>query len=117
MARAQCVDDFYSGYEVEPGAAVNGKLTLGENIADIGGLKQSHAAYKLWESRHGAPEPLLEELTDEQLLFVAWGQIWCTLMSPERARLQVTTDPHTPGAVPRLGAGIPHSGFRGGVRL
>jgi endothelin-converting enzyme/putative endopeptidase len=96
MSQAQCVDDVYSRYEVEPGAAVNGKLTLGENIADIGGLKQSHAAYKLWESRHGAPEPLLEQLTDEQLLFVAWGQIWCTLMSPERARLQVTTDPHTP---------------------
>ena len=90
------MDDFFSLYEVEPGAAVNGKLTLGENIADIGGLKQGHAAYKLWESRHGTPEPLLEELTDEQLLFVAWGQIWCTLMSPERARLQVTTDPHTP---------------------
>jgi len=96
MAQAECVDEFFSGYEVEPGAPVNGKLTLGENIADIGGLKQSHAAYKLWESRHGTPEPLLEELTDEQLLFVAWGQIWCTLMSPEAARLQVTTDPHTP---------------------
>jgi len=96
MAQAQCVDDFYAQYEVEPGAAVNGKLTLGENIADIGGLKQSHAAYKLWEARHGTPEPLLEELTDEQLLFVSWGQIWCTLMSPEQARLQVTTDPHSP---------------------
>jgi predicted metalloendopeptidase len=96
MTQAQCVDDFYSNYEVEPGAAVNGSLTLGENIADIGGLKQSHAAYKLWEARHGTPEPLLEKVTDEQLLFVSWGQIWCTLMSPEHARLQVTTDPHSP---------------------
>jgi putative endopeptidase len=96
MAQAQCVDDFYSEYEVEHGAPVNGSLTLGENIADIGGVKKSHEAYKLWEARHGTPEPLLEELTDEQLLFVAWGQVWCTLMSPEQARLQVTTDPHSP---------------------
>jgi predicted metalloendopeptidase len=103
MAQAACVDEFFSGYEVEPGAAVNGKLTLGENIADIGGLKQSHAAYKRWESRHGTPEPLLEEITDEQLLFVAWGQIWCTLMTPEYARLQVTTDPHTPAQFRVLG--------------
>ena len=103
MAQAQCVDDFYAQYEVEPGAPVNGKLTLGENIADIGGLKQSHAAYKLGEARHGTPEQLLEELTDEQLLFVSWGQIWCTLMSPEQARLQVTTDPHSPAQFRVLG--------------
>jgi len=96
IAQAQCVDDFFSNYEVAPGANVNGQLTLGENIADIGGLKQGYDAYKLWEARHGAPEPLLEELTDEQLLFVSWGQIWCTLMSEEQARLQVTTDPHSP---------------------
>jgi predicted metalloendopeptidase len=92
---AQCVDDFYSNYEVA-GATVNGRLTLGENLADIGGLKTSHAAYKLWEDRRGAPEPLLDELTNEQLLFVSWGQIWCTQMSEEQARMQVTTDPHTP---------------------
>jgi predicted metalloendopeptidase len=59
-------------------------------------LKTSHAAYKLWEERHGTPEPLLDEITDEQLLFVAWGQTWCTLQSEEQARLQVTTDPHSP---------------------
>lgn len=94
--QAACVEKYYSGLEVEPGLNVNGKLTLGENIADIGGLKQSHAAYKLWEQRHGAPEPIVEGLTNEQLIFVAWGQNWCTVMSPELARLQVTTDPHTP---------------------
>jgi len=95
-ARAQCVDDFYSEYEVEPGAPVNGKLTLGENIADIGGLKASYQAYKAWEARHGEPEPIVEGLTNDQLLFVAWGQVWCTLQTPEQARLQVTTDPHSP---------------------
>jgi predicted metalloendopeptidase len=94
--QAECVDQYYSAYEIEPGVAVNGKLTLGENIADIGGLKQGYAAYKLWEGRHGAPEPAVEGLTNEQLLFVSWAQVWCTVMSPEAARLQVTTDPHSP---------------------
>jgi predicted metalloendopeptidase len=96
-AQAQCVDDLYSGYEVEPGVKVNGKLTLGENIADIGGLKQAYMAYKLWKERHGAPEPTVEGLTSEQLFFVAWGQVWCTLASPEIERVQVTADPHSPG--------------------
>ncbi len=94
--QAECVDRYYSAYEIEPGVAVNGKLTLGENIADIGGLKQGYAAYKLWEGRHGVPEPAVEGLTNEQLLFVSWAQVWCTVMSPEQARLQVTTDPHSP---------------------
>jgi predicted metalloendopeptidase len=96
-AQAQCIDDFYSGYEIEPGVKVNGKLTLGENIADIGGLKQAHMAYKLWEERHGTPEAVVEGLTSDQLFFVAWGQVWCTLASPEIERVQVTTDPHSPG--------------------
>ncbi len=95
-AQAKCVDDFYAAYEVEPGLNVNGKLTLGENIADVGGLKQGYDAYKLWEARHGEREPFIEGLTNEQLLFVAWGQVWCTVAAPEALRLQVTTDPHSP---------------------
>jgi predicted metalloendopeptidase len=93
---SQCVEEFYSDYEIEPGVSVNGALTLGENIADIGGLKQSYEAYRLWEARHGAPEPTIEGLTNEQLVFVNWGQVWCTLQSDEATRLQVTTDPHSP---------------------
>ncbi|MEM7354671.1 MAG: M13 family metallopeptidase [Acidobacteriota bacterium] len=94
--QAQCVDDLYSSYEVEPGANVNGKLTLGENIADIGGVKQAYAAYKFWESRHGKPESTVEGLTNEQLFFVAYGQVWCSLNTPEQARLRLTTDSHSP---------------------
>ncbi|MCZ6695136.1 MAG: M13 family metallopeptidase [Acidobacteria bacterium] len=93
---ASCVEEAYSEFEIEPGINVNGKLTLGENIADIGGLKEAYDAYKLWEKRHGAPEPIVEGLTNEQLLFVAWGQSWCTLATPESARLRVTTDTHSP---------------------
>jgi len=94
--RAQCVRDLYSGYQVEDGVFVNGELTAGENIADIGGLKQAHAAYELWEGRHGAPD-LDTDLTSEQVLFVAFGQVWCSLVSEEFERMQVTVDSHSPG--------------------
>ena len=94
--QAECVAEFYSAYEVEPGVNVNGELTLGENIADIGGIKLAHQAYTLWEERHGTPEPIVEGLTNEQLFWVAAGQTWCTVVSPEYLRDQVTTDPHTP---------------------
>jgi putative endopeptidase len=96
-AAAQCVDAQYSAFEVEPGIRVNGKLTLGENIADLGGLKQAYGAYKLYEARHGAPAPIDPTLTNDQLLFVAWAQVWCTVATPEYLRNQVTTDPHSPG--------------------
>jgi putative endopeptidase len=94
--RAQCVSDLYATYEVEPGVHLNGPLTLGENIADIAALKEILAAYRLWATRHGAPAAAVAGLTNEQLLFVAWGQVWCAVMSPELARLQVSTDPHSP---------------------
>ncbi len=93
---AACVDDAYSQYEVEPGVKVNGQLTLGENIADIGGLKEAYQAYKLWENRHGVPEPAVDGLTNDQLFFLAWAQGWCTVTTAERERLQVTTDSHSP---------------------
>ena len=97
--RAQCVRDLYSGYEVEDGVSVNGELTAGENIADIGGLKQAHAAYELWEERHGEASLDTGELglTSEQVLFVAFGQVWCSLVSEEFERMQVTVDSHSPG--------------------
>ena len=96
QAQAQCVDDFYSAYEVEPGVHVNGQLTLGENIADIGGVKEAYFAYGMWQDRHGAPKAAIEGLSNEQLFFVSWGQVWCSIASPESDRLQVTTDPHSP---------------------
>jgi endothelin-converting enzyme/putative endopeptidase len=100
---AQCVDDQFSSFEVEPGVKVNGKLTLGENIADLGGLKEAYDAYRAWEARHGQPEPLVPGLTSEQLLFVSFGQVWCTVATPEYLRRQVTTDSHSPGMFRAIG--------------
>ncbi len=96
-AAAQCVSDQFGRFEVEPGVKVNGQLTLGENIADLGGMKQAYLAYKSWERRHGVPQALVEGLSDEQLFFVSWAQTWCSLGTPEFLRQQVTVDPHSPG--------------------
>ncbi len=94
--RAQCVDDFYSNYSVAEGASVNGKLTLGENIGDIGGVKEAYVALKALQARTGDTTPAIDGLTDDQLFFVSWGQVWCTKASDEYQRMQVTTDPHSP---------------------
>jgi putative endopeptidase len=96
QTRAQCVSDAYSAFEVEPGLHVNGDLTLGENIADLGGVKESFAAYKAWEQRHGVPPAAVPGLTDDQLFFVAFGQVWCAVTAPEAARVRVKVDPHSP---------------------
>ena len=109
--RAQCVADFYSELEVAPGAKVNGQLTLGENIADIGGVKEAYQAYEAWEERNGAPEPLVDGLTDDQLFFVSWSQVWCSIATEERERLQVTTDPHSPARFRATAPLMMHPGF------
>lgn len=94
--RAQCVERLYDGYEVQPGVTLNGKLTLGENIADLGGIRQAHGAYRSWAAAHGGDaEPAVEGLTNEQLLFVSYGQIWCTHATPEVERALVLTDTHS----------------------
>ena len=93
--RAACVETLYDGYEVEPGLTLNGKLTLGENIADLGGVKEAYRAYHLQRSRHGDDGQLIEELTDDQLFFVAFAQTWCQKITPERARVLAQADPHS----------------------
>jgi endothelin-converting enzyme/putative endopeptidase len=94
-ARAACVDATYSSYEVQPGLTINGKLTLGENIADLGGLKQAHRAYEAWAQAHPDEVRSVPGLTDEQLLFVSFAQIWCAKSTPEAERVQVATDSHS----------------------
>lgn len=95
--RTQCVSDLYDTYEVLPGVKLNGQLTLGENIADFGGIKAAFAAWKQYADKH--PEALetgVEGLTADQLFFVSLGQIWCSKATPEAARVLAVTDPHSP---------------------
>jgi putative endopeptidase len=95
--RAACIDKQYASFEVQPGLNLNGKLTLGENIADNGGIKQAYSAYKAYEAAHpGAEKPAVEGLTNDQLFFIAFAQTWCSLATPEIERVLVTVDPHSP---------------------
>ncbi len=92
--RATCVEEQYAGWEIA-GVHLNGELTLGENIADLGGLKMAYLAYRRWVKEHGE-EPRFAGLTGDQLFFVAFAQGWCTLATEEIERVRAATDPHSP---------------------
>jgi endothelin-converting enzyme/putative endopeptidase len=91
--RAQCVVDQFSSYVAVDNIHLNGKLTEGENLADIGGLKLAHIAYLA--ARRGGPRKL-GRFTDEQLFFIGNAQAWCDKRRPELSRLRAATDPHSP---------------------
>jgi endothelin-converting enzyme/putative endopeptidase len=93
--RAQCFIDEYSAFEPVDGVHLNGKLTLGENTADNGGVRLAFMA--LMESLEGKPQPKIDGFTPEQRFFLGWSQIWCQNMRPELSRLLTQTDPHSPG--------------------
>ncbi len=85
----------YNEYEVLPGVHVNGDLTLGENIADLGGLTLAYYAYKIHMKGLPAGE-VLDGFTPEQRIFLGWAQVWQGHGTDEYLRNQVTTDPHSP---------------------
>jgi len=75
---------------------VNGKLTLGENIADLGGLKIAYAAMQ--KGMAGKPRPAkIDGFTPEQRFFLAWAQIWGQNITPQNQMVRINTDPHSPG--------------------
>ena len=84
----------YSAYEAIPGVFVNGDLTLGENIADLGGLTLAYYAYKAHMGDKVA-EPV-DGFTPEQRIFLGWAQVWQSHAKDEQVRNQVTTNPHSP---------------------
>jgi predicted metalloendopeptidase len=92
--KTQCVVDQYSAYTVADGVHVNGALTLGENIADLGGLK---LAYKAFRSVAPADEErAADSFTQDQEFFISFAQSWCTQSSEEYEKLGAATDPHSP---------------------
>jgi putative endopeptidase len=93
--RAQCFVDHYSSLTAVDDVKLNGKLTLGENVADNGGLRISLMAYLARAAT--APAGTIDGFTPEQRLFLGWGQVWCQNVRPERARMLAQTDPHSPG--------------------
>ncbi len=93
--RAQCVDDLYSSYEVVPGGKINGRLTLGENIADLGGIKEAYLAWRKYAAEHAQPASYVQGLTNDQLFFVAYAQGWCSKSTDEFKRMMLTINPHS----------------------
>ena len=92
--RAQCFVDEYSGFTAVDDVKLNGKLTLGENAADNGGVRIALMALLDTLGNNGKE---LNGFTPEQRLFLGWGQIWCQNQSPEFARMVAAVDPHSPG--------------------
>jgi putative endopeptidase len=91
--RAQCVSDQFDGYVVDGDLHENGKLVLGESIADLGGLAISYAAYE--KSLQGKPRPPDRDgFTPEQRFFLGWAQVWGANERLEFARLMANTNPH-----------------------
>jgi putative endopeptidase len=93
--RTACIADEYSQFVAVDDVHVNGKLTLGENTADNGGVRIALMALR--DVLAGKPAPRIDGFTPEQRFFIAYGQIWCQNQSPESARLQALTNPHSPG--------------------
>ncbi len=94
--RAQCFIDEYSSFVATGSIHLNGKLTLGENTADNGGMRLAFMA--LMDTLKNKPEPpKTDGFTPEQRFFLGFGQIWCSNTRPEAAALRATVDPHSPG--------------------
>jgi putative endopeptidase len=94
--RAACVASQYDGYVAIDDQHVKGKLTLGENIADLGGVKLSYAAFKRDEREDPAAAASASGFTADQAFFVGFAQAWCANYRPEAQRLLVATNPHSP---------------------
>jgi predicted metalloendopeptidase len=110
----------YDAYEALPGLHVNGKLTLGENIADVAGLAAAYDAYKA--SLGGKPAPVIDGLTGDQRFFIAYAQAWATKMREPILRQIVLTNGHAPGnfralTVRNIDAWYPAFGVKEGQKL
>ncbi|WP_442509675.1 M13 family metallopeptidase [Novipirellula sp. SH528] len=92
--RAAVLAKQYSEFEPVKGNFVNGDLTLGENIGDLGGLSLAYEAYHL--SLDGQPAPVIDGLTGDQRFFLGWSQIWRRLYREQELLKRLITDPHSP---------------------
>jgi putative endopeptidase len=94
VKRASCISDQYSTYTIIDDIKINGKLTLGEDVADLGGLILAYMAWK--DDSMGQTLEPIDGLTPDQRFFVGYGQSWCGQTRDETKRLRATVDPHSP---------------------
>jgi len=85
----------YDAYEPVPGLHIKGALTLGENLADLGGLEAAYAAYHRYLKRHGEAETI-DGMTGDQRFFLSYAQSWQSKVREEALRQQLLGDPHSP---------------------
>ena len=93
-SRADQVVAQYNGFTVLDTLHVNGKLTLGENLADLGGLNVAYAAFK--KTKQGQSTKKIDGFTADQRFFLSWAQVWRGSQRPEAAAQRILTDPHSP---------------------
>jgi putative endopeptidase len=94
-SRADLVVNQYSAFTALDTLHVNGKLTLGENLADLGGVNIAYEAFK--KTKQGQSNTKIDGFTPDQRFFLSYAQVWRGLQRPEALALQVQTDPHSPG--------------------
>ena len=92
----------FNDYEAQPGKHVNGKLTLGENIADLGGLAIAYDAYQ--RALGGKPANAIDSLSGDQRFFANWATVWRRNFTPDELSVRLTTDPHAPAHFRAIGA-------------
>lgn len=94
-AKTKMVVDQFNGYKILDDKAVNGELTLGENIADLGGVTIAYEAYK--KTEQGKSDEKIDGFTPDQRFFLSWAQVWRLNIVDEEAAKRLVTDPHSPG--------------------
>ena len=90
--RTDCVVKQFDSFEAEPGLHLQGKLVVGESVADLGGLTLAYKAFQ--KAQAGKPGKPIDGFTPEQRFFLGWAQVWASTIRPEEARRRVITDPH-----------------------
>jgi putative endopeptidase len=119
--RAKMLGDHYAAFEPVPGAHINPDLTMGENIADLGGLTMALDAYHA--SLHGKKASLLGGFTGDQRVFLGWAQAWAGKATPDAIRQQTASDPHSwrkyrvNGVVPNIDAWYAAFGVKPGDKM
>ncbi|MEY2761557.1 MAG: hypothetical protein RLZZ96_1457 [Bacteroidota bacterium] len=103
-ARTELLGKQFDAYTVQDTIHVNGKLTMGENIGDLGGLNMAYEAFKM--TKQGKSTKKIDGLSPDQRFFLAWAQVWRGSSLPESEVQQVQTDPHSPNQYRTIGAPV-----------
>ena len=103
--RTKVLEDYFSMVEVVAGKKINGKLTLGENIGDNGGLNIAFRAFQ--NAMRDNPLKTKDGFTPEQRFFLSWARVWASNQRPEYQEMLITIDPHSPNFA-RVNAALPH---------